>query len=130
MLVYNSISEHDLHVHLLTFSTCFVVGSGIGIVNAIEVVNAFDEEDGLKKFKDMVESVDLSLLGLEGRGSKRKVSQGKAKGAGDKGKNGGPDDTVEKDDSNEGDELVGNVGDPGDTERALRQEAFMENHVR
>lgn len=28
--------------------------SGIGIVNAIEVVHAFDEEDGLKKFKEMV----------------------------------------------------------------------------
>jgi DNA excision repair protein ERCC-5 len=101
-----------------------IVGSGIGIVNAIEVVNAFDEEDGLKTFKEMVESVDLSLLGLEGRGSKRKGSQGKAKG---EGKNGGTDDMGEKDDTNEGSESAGNGDGPG---RALRQEAFMESHVR
>ena len=99
-------------------------------MNAIEVVNAFDGEDGLKKFKEMVESIDLSLLGLEGRGSKRKGSQGKAKGAGDKGKKGGTDDAVEKDDTNEGSEPTGNGDGPGDTEAALRQEAFMENHVR
>ena len=100
-------------------------------MNAIEVVNAFgDEDDGLKKFKEMVESVDLSLLGLAGRGSKSKGLQGKAKGVEDKGNKEGIDDTVEKDDTNEGSKLAGDGDGPGDTERALRQEAFMENHVR
>ncbi|RDX72864.1 DNA repair protein UVH3, partial [Mucuna pruriens] len=37
--------------------------SGIGIVNAIEVVNAFPEEDGLLKFRQWVESPDPTILG-------------------------------------------------------------------
>uniref|UniRef100_A0A0A9DAE9 DNA-repair protein UVH3, putative n=1 Tax=Arundo donax TaxID=35708 RepID=A0A0A9DAE9_ARUDO len=37
--------------------------SGIGIVNAIEVVHAFPEEDGLQKFKEWIESPDPSILG-------------------------------------------------------------------
>ncbi|XP_020674035.1 DNA repair protein UVH3 isoform X1 [Dendrobium catenatum] len=36
--------------------------SGIGIVNAIEVINGFPEPDGLLKFKEWVESPDLSIL--------------------------------------------------------------------
>lgn len=36
--------------------------SGIGIVNAIEVVNAFPEEDGLKKFREWLDSPDPSIL--------------------------------------------------------------------
>ncbi|XP_037491577.1 DNA repair protein UVH3 isoform X2 [Jatropha curcas] len=36
--------------------------SGIGIVNAIEVVNAFPEEDGLKKFREWIESPDPTIL--------------------------------------------------------------------
>lgn len=102
------------------FNTFVFCGSGIGIVNAIEVVNAFDGEGGLKKFKELVESVDLSLL----KGFNRKGSQSKAK----KSNRGGANDAVEEDaDANEAAESTGN-GD--DTERTLRQEAFMENHVR
>ncbi|KAL7256831.1 hypothetical protein ACSBR1_010716 [Camellia fascicularis] len=37
--------------------------SGIGIVNAIEVVNAFPEEDGLSKFLEWIESPDPTILG-------------------------------------------------------------------
>ncbi|XP_011652266.1 DNA repair protein UVH3 isoform X2 [Cucumis sativus] len=37
--------------------------SGIGIVNAVEVMNAFPEEDGLHKFKEWIESPDPSILG-------------------------------------------------------------------
>ncbi|PPD79986.1 hypothetical protein GOBAR_DD23080 [Gossypium barbadense] len=37
--------------------------SGIGIVNAIEVVNAFSEEDGLHKFREWIESPDPTILG-------------------------------------------------------------------
>ncbi|KAE8689315.1 DNA repair protein UVH3-like isoform X2 [Hibiscus syriacus] len=37
--------------------------SGIGIVNAIEVVNAFPEEDGLGKFREWIESPDPTILG-------------------------------------------------------------------
>lgn len=36
--------------------------SGIGIVNAIEVVNAFPEEDGLCKFREWIESPDPTIL--------------------------------------------------------------------
>lgn len=41
----------------------FLWCSGIGIVNAIEVVNAFPEEDGLQKFREWLESPDPSILG-------------------------------------------------------------------
>ncbi|XP_004514821.1 DNA repair protein UVH3 isoform X2 [Cicer arietinum] len=37
--------------------------SGIGIVNAIEVLNAFPEEDGFLKFRKWVESPDPTILG-------------------------------------------------------------------
>ncbi|KAK3150798.1 hypothetical protein QOZ80_3AG0237930 [Eleusine coracana subsp. coracana] len=63
--------------------------SGIGIVNAIEVVHAFPEEDGLQKFKEWIESPDPSILGkldteTGSRSKKRKAggnaSDGKEKG--------------------------------------------------
>ncbi|KAG0552283.1 hypothetical protein BDA96_01G495200 [Sorghum bicolor] len=63
--------------------------SGIGIVNAIEVVHAFPEEDGLQKFKEWIESPDPSIFGklhveASGRSKKRKLggndSDGKGKG--------------------------------------------------
>ncbi|KAL5679512.1 hypothetical protein ACJX0J_005897, partial [Zea mays] len=63
--------------------------SGIGIVNAIEVVHAFPEEDGLQKFKEWIESPDPSIFGklhmeISGRSKKRKLdendSDGKGKG--------------------------------------------------
>ncbi|KAD7479532.1 hypothetical protein E3N88_02668 [Mikania micrantha] len=38
--------------------------SGIGIVNAVEVINAFPEEDGLHKFREWIESPDPSILGI------------------------------------------------------------------
>ncbi|KAK9108079.1 hypothetical protein Syun_024090 [Stephania yunnanensis] len=37
--------------------------SGIGIVNAIEVVNAFPEENGLQNFREWLESPDPTILG-------------------------------------------------------------------
>lgn len=40
--------------------------SGIGIVNAIEVLQAFPEEDGLQKFREWLESPDPSILGQFG----------------------------------------------------------------
>lgn len=49
--------------------------SGIGIVNAVEVVNAFPEEDGLHKFREWIESPDPSILGkadLQARPRSRK----------------------------------------------------------
>ncbi|GAB4854795.1 hypothetical protein Ancab_023380 [Ancistrocladus abbreviatus] len=59
--------------------------SGIGIVNAVEVINAFPEEDGLYKFREWIESPDPSILGRLGmqsgsvskkRGSKPSDSSG------------------------------------------------------
>ncbi|KAH1162102.1 hypothetical protein GLYMA_01G077200v4 [Glycine max] len=53
--------------------------SGIGIVNAIEVVNAFPEEDGLLKFRQWVESPDPTILGRldanSGSNSRKKGSK-------------------------------------------------------
>ncbi|XP_051140397.1 DNA repair protein UVH3 isoform X2 [Andrographis paniculata] len=53
--------------------------SGIGIVNAIEVVNAFPEKDGLRDFREWIESPDPAILGTldaePGRNSRRKGSK-------------------------------------------------------
>ncbi|CAK9161316.1 unnamed protein product [Ilex paraguariensis] len=53
--------------------------SGIGIVNAIEVINAFPEEDGLSYFREWIESPDPTILGKvdlqAGSSSKRRVSK-------------------------------------------------------
>ncbi|GAU13075.1 hypothetical protein TSUD_173750, partial [Trifolium subterraneum] len=46
--------------------------SGIGIVNAVEVINAFPEEDGFLKFRQWVESPDPTILG---RSDAKKVSK-------------------------------------------------------
>lgn len=46
--------------------------SGIGIVNAIEVVHAFPEKDGLHKFREWVESPDPNIFGELGTGNKSK----------------------------------------------------------
>ncbi|KAK7395619.1 hypothetical protein VNO78_16183 [Psophocarpus tetragonolobus] len=57
--------------------------SGIGIVNAIEVVNAFPEEDGLVKFRQWVESPDPTILGRldtkSGSNTRKKGSKGEEK---------------------------------------------------
>ncbi|KAM0842168.1 hypothetical protein ACQ4PT_058559 [Festuca glaucescens] len=53
--------------------------SGIGIVNAIEVVNAFPEEDGLQKFREWIESPDPAILGkldMETSGSSKRRKPG------------------------------------------------------
>ncbi|KAL0343968.1 UNVERIFIED_CONTAM: DNA repair protein UVH3 [Sesamum angustifolium] len=54
--------------------------SGIGIVNAIEVVNAFPEKDGLREFREWIESPDPTILGKldveAGGSSRRKGSKG------------------------------------------------------
>jgi hypothetical protein len=41
-------------VKFMSFNGMCVCCSGIGIVNAIEVVTAFPEEDGIKKFRDWI----------------------------------------------------------------------------
>lgn len=49
--------------------------SGVGIVNAIEVVNAFHGKDGLREFREWIESPDPSILGkldAEAGGNSRK----------------------------------------------------------
>ena len=45
--------------------------SGIGIVNATEVLNAFPEEDGLQKFREWIESPDPTILGKASSTRKR-----------------------------------------------------------
>lgn len=49
--------------------------SGIGIVNAIEVVNAFPEDDGLHKFREWIESPDPTILGNFGGQTRKKGSK-------------------------------------------------------
>ncbi|XP_042394481.1 DNA repair protein UVH3-like isoform X2 [Zingiber officinale] len=51
--------------------------SGIGIVNAIEVVHAFPEKDGLHKFREWVESPDPNIFDELGTGKKSKKESSK-----------------------------------------------------
>lgn len=68
--------------------------SGIGIVNAIEVLNAFPEEDGLHKFREWIESPDPTIFYKEkdinvnkkGSSSRKKGVAQKKKGLGKNGK--------------------------------------------
>lgn len=45
------------------FYIVLLIFSGIGIVNVIEVVNVFLEEDGFYKFREWIELFDLTILG-------------------------------------------------------------------
>uniref|UniRef100_A0A803MVL3 XPG-I domain-containing protein n=1 Tax=Chenopodium quinoa TaxID=63459 RepID=A0A803MVL3_CHEQI len=58
--------------------------SGIGIVNAIEVLNAFPTEDGFHKFREWIESPDPAILGKvgvqSGLSSKKKGSKASKNG--------------------------------------------------
>lgn len=56
-------------LYVALFSLFVMSCSGIGIVNAIEVVNAFPEEDGLHKFREWIESPDPTILGKFDRSS-------------------------------------------------------------
>lgn len=116
----------------LTDGPCFSVSSGIGIVNAIEVVNAFPGEEGLKSFKKWVESPDLSLLGLQGRGTKTKGGHLKQKAhqVGNKeGYAASNGDEMVEDDSVDGITDVGDGDDVGDPDIKVLQQEFMEKHV-
>ncbi|XP_022845034.1 DNA repair protein UVH3-like [Olea europaea var. sylvestris] len=60
--------EKLIHMALLLGSDYTEGVSGIGIVNAIEVVNAFPEKDGLHEFREWIESPDPTILGkFEGK---------------------------------------------------------------
>lgn len=74
------LSKYLIFIFIFWFKWC----SGIGIVNAIEVLNSFPEEDGLHKFREWVESPDPNILGkvnVETGSSSRK--RGSKVGSGD-----------------------------------------------
>lgn len=67
--------EKLIHMALLLGSDYTEGISGVGIVNAIEVVNAFHGKDGLREFREWIESPDPSILGkldVEAGGDSRK----------------------------------------------------------
>ncbi|KAL6520301.1 hypothetical protein OROMI_032481 [Orobanche minor] len=72
--------EKLIHMALLLGSDYTEGISGIGIVNAIEVVNAFPGKDGLREFRELIESPDPSILGKldveTGVNLRKKVSEG------------------------------------------------------
>ncbi|XP_057769315.1 DNA repair protein UVH3 isoform X2 [Salvia miltiorrhiza] len=67
--------EKLIHMALLLGSDYTEGISGVGIVNAIEVVTAFHGKDGLREFREWIESPDPSILGKldsEAGGNSRK----------------------------------------------------------
>ncbi|KAK9741356.1 hypothetical protein RND81_03G099400 [Saponaria officinalis] len=85
--------------------------SGIGIVNAIEVVNAFPEDDGLLKFREWVESPDPTILGKVGMQSNLKMKKNGPKGT-----------STDVDNTSEADE------DDETTDKRKRKQLFMNKH--
>uniref|UniRef100_A0A8R7Q7D0 XPG-I domain-containing protein n=1 Tax=Triticum urartu TaxID=4572 RepID=A0A8R7Q7D0_TRIUA len=92
--------------------------SGIGIVNAIEVVHAFPEEDGLQQFREWIESPDPAILGkfdVETSGSsKRRKSGG--------------NESCEKGNSLEPECVEGSDNNQSSNETQHIKEVFMSNH--
>nr|BAK08020.1 predicted protein [Hordeum vulgare subsp. vulgare] len=92
--------------------------SGIGIVNAIEVVHAFPEEDGLQQFREWIESPDPAILGkfdVESSGSsKRRKSGG--------------NESCEKGNSLEPECVEGSDNNQSSNETQHIKEVFMSNH--
>ena len=87
--------------------------SGIGIVNAIEVVNAFEGEVGLTKFREWLDAPDYTLLDkVQGDGMKKLTKKKNTKGS-------------------KGDEDTNDIAD--DRSETLkfncRQQDFMDKHV-
>lgn len=72
-----------IHMALLLGSDYTEGISGIGIVNAIEVVHAFQGEIGLQKFKEWLDAPDVSLLGKLHQKGQKKESRKKRKQATD-----------------------------------------------
>lgn len=93
--------------------------SGIGIVNAIEVVHAFPEEDGLQKFKEWIESPDPAIFGQLHMETSSKSKKRKFGGIGLDGKGKG----LEPECDQGSDDLCSN-----ETDRI--KEIFMSKHVR
>ncbi|KAL8471410.1 hypothetical protein ACS0TY_028897 [Phlomoides rotata] len=90
--------------------------SGIGIVNAIEVVNAFPGEDGLCEFREWIESPDPSIFGklnVETGGNSRKKG---SKGMSDSNSNG------------DGISCDQNVPLPVNDDAQWRKQVFMDKH--
>ncbi|KAJ7552401.1 hypothetical protein O6H91_06G054200 [Diphasiastrum complanatum] len=115
--------EKLIHMALLLGSDYTEGVSGIGIVNAIEVVNAFAGEDGLRLFKEWLDAPDPSLLGKfqpnagkRGRSKKQNADLSDLKGA----REGSPADLRKHDD------LDRQIGDMDDIQR--RRQIFMEKH--
>lgn len=94
--------------------------SGIGIVNAIEVVNAFPGKDGLREFREWIESPDPSILGnldVETGGNARKKGSK------------GTENIMSGSYSNaEGISCDQNVPQPVD-DAEMKRQTFMDKHV-
>ncbi|KAM0845234.1 hypothetical protein ACQ4PT_056508 [Festuca glaucescens] len=92
--------------------------SGIGIVNAIEVVNAFPEEDGLQKFREWIESPDPAILGkldMETSGSSKR-------------RNPGANESCEKGNSLQPECVEGPDDNQSSNEKQHVKEVFMSKH--
>ncbi|CAM0871652.1 unnamed protein product [Alopecurus aequalis] len=92
--------------------------SGIGIVNAIEVVNAFPEEDGLQKFREWIESPDPAILGkldMETSGSSKRRKPG-------------GNESSEKGNSLQPECVEGPDDNQSSSEKQLVKEVFMSKH--
>ncbi|KQK23032.1 DNA repair protein UVH3 isoform X1 [Brachypodium distachyon] len=92
--------------------------SGIGIVNAIEVVHAFSEEDGLQKFREWIESPDPAILGkLE-----KETSDGSTR------RKSGGNESSEKGNSLEPECVEGSDGKHSSNETEHIKKIFMNKH--
>ena len=110
-------------VHLT--ASCVCQCSGIGIVNAIEVVNAFPEDDGLLKFRQWVESPDPTILGrFDAKGG----SSSRKRGSKAEGSIGCLNSNIEKPTSDQSISQAQEEKDSSDDTQETKQ-IFMDKHV-
>ena len=100
--------------------------SGIGIVNAIEVLNAFPEESGLKEFRDWIESPDPTILGKHDDQLDSKARK--------KGSNAGNNDSFSQTNTTEVYSLQENSAEDQEQKKSTddihkRKKIFMDKHV-
>ncbi|GMH07966.1 hypothetical protein Nepgr_009806 [Nepenthes gracilis] len=117
--------EKLIHMALLLGSDYTEGVSGIGIVNAIEVINAFPEVNGLYKFREWIESPDPMILGKLGMQSE---STSKKRGSKPCDSGGGSENIVEGPSGADFNSLQGSDDKQALNEIQNIRQIFMDKH--
>ena len=93
--------------------------SGIGIVNALEVMHAYPGDEGLQAFREWLDTPDVALLGM----SQTRNKAGRKRRRGKEGEGGGENGGTGVEGGSEGEE------ETEASQQELRRRIFEEKHV-